>query len=423
MSISAETFSISKSRRYIYAGIIGNILEHYDTALFGLLAPFLAPLFFPTFDPLNALILTYAILPLDILSKPLGSLVFGHIGDRLGRKQALSLSIIGTAVMTGLMGCIPTYHEAGIYAVFILTAVRILQKMCAAGECIGGAIFILEHHEKDNKGFLGSLYSCSTVLGILLASAMINCFDTFGLIHSHWRWLFWAGFVTSGIGLYVRYQTQESPEFLRQENLPSYTKGFISTWEVLKKYRKEFLAIAAVSGFSYSIYEMALVFLNGYLPLVSDVSSSKIMGLNTLLLGLDMAILPVFGWISDKQNAAKHMFYASLASFAAAIPLLALCDHASYLQLLFVRTCWVILGVWFCAPFHAWSQDLIPVRHRYTIISLGYAIGSQLIGAPAASIGFWLYKHTQVVYAPAYYIMFAALLAMIGLYSKRPWKV
>src|SRR5579862_656680 len=108
-------------------GIIGNIFEHYDSALFGLLAPFIASLFFETQDPVTALILTYGMLPLGILFRPLGSLFFGWIGDHWGRRQALFLSLTGMGVATVLMGCLPTYATAGIYAPLLLALCRILQ--------------------------------------------------------------------------------------------------------------------------------------------------------------------------------------------------------------------------------------------------------------------------------------------------------
>src|SRR5579862_8456534 len=109
-----------KSMRARCVGIIGNILEHYDNALFGLLAPFIASLFFEKSDPLTALILTYGMLPLGIVFRPLGSLFFGWLGDRYGRKQALSLSLVMMAAVTVSMGCLPTYATAGIAAPILL---------------------------------------------------------------------------------------------------------------------------------------------------------------------------------------------------------------------------------------------------------------------------------------------------------------
>lgn len=411
MTVLTQSHERSDSRRHILAGIIGNILEHYDTALFGLLAPFLAPLFFPNFNYINGLILTYGLLPLGILSRPLGSLIFGWIGDHIGRKEALFISILGTASVTGLMGCLPTYNQVGIYAPILLALSRILQNLFASGEYIGGAIFVLEHYEKDKKSLLGSLYSCSTILGILAASALIGVFTNYEIIETHWRWLFFLGFLTGGVGIFMRFRTSESPEFM-------HVKAFIkpiTTWTILKNYRREFFSIIAISGFSYAVFETIFVFMNGYLPAVSQVDSTQVTNLNTLLLFLDLLLLPFFGWMSDKLSPKNNMFLAAFFILISAWPLLACCDGASYSQVVFVRATLIILGVWFCAPFHAWTQRLIPVQHRYTVVSFGYAIGSQLIGAPTASLSLWLYRSTQEVASPAIYLMFFGFIVLMAL--------
>ena len=136
------------------SGIIGNLLEHYDTALFGLLAPFLAPIFFPNQNSLNGLILTHSILCSGILIRPFGALFFGWIGYIFGRRQALSLSLLGTAFVTIGIGFLPTYEKVGIYAPLFLTLGKMLQSFFAAAEFIGGAIFVLEHTPQEKQSLL-----------------------------------------------------------------------------------------------------------------------------------------------------------------------------------------------------------------------------------------------------------------------------
>lgn len=405
-----STVELKKPRLYIISGIIGNIVEHYDTALFGFLAPFIAPLFFPTLHPLTALILAYAILPLDLIAKPLGALAFGRIGDRFGRTRALSLSITCTAVCTGIMGCIPTYAHVGALAPLILALTRFFQKFFSAGECIGAAIFILEQHRSKHKGFLGSLYSCSTMIGILLASALTSYFESFGLIQTYWRYLFWIGFATSLIGIYIRYNTRDGDEFLmskRADHQPLF--------KTIEHYWRPFLAIVAAAGFSYTTYEISFIFLNSYAPLIADVTAAQMLLLNTGLITLDMALLPLFGLFADKISPTRQMQLTSAIALIASIPLMALCENGSYFTIVCIRSIWMVIGVAFCASFHAWSQELIPVRHRYTLISLAYTIGSQLIGAPFASVGLWLYKVSQLAFLPGLYLAVVALFTLISL--------
>ncbi len=121
--------------------LLGNLFEHYDTALFSLLSPFLASLFFPNQDPLTALILTYCIIPLGMIIRPLGSLVFGYIGDTLGRKEALVLSLFGMAIVTGAMGFLPTYHQVGFLAPILLSLGRIFQNFLLREKQWGSNLF------------------------------------------------------------------------------------------------------------------------------------------------------------------------------------------------------------------------------------------------------------------------------------------
>ena len=129
------------SRLQLWNACLGNLFEHYDTALFGFLSPFLAPLMFPRHEPITALILTYAIIPLGMLARPLGSLVFGYIGDVYGRREALSLTLMGMAVISGAMALIPVSREPGMLAPLLFFLGRALQNFLSGGETMGGAIF------------------------------------------------------------------------------------------------------------------------------------------------------------------------------------------------------------------------------------------------------------------------------------------
>lgn len=402
-SISQNSAVLSNSYRHSFSCILGNLVEHYDTALYGFLAPFIAPLFFSAYDPITALILAYAILPLDMIAKPLGAVIFGRIGDRVGRSKALSFSIIGTTFATGGIGFIPLSASSDSLAPCLLAGLRFVQKFCSAGECVGGAIFLLEQQD-GKKGFLSSLYNCSTIIGILLASVLIHLFETWNLIQTHWRFLFWGSFFTSLLGLYIRFNTNESPRFLQAKRPEE------SLWKAICRYKKPFLAIATAAGFSYATYEAAFIFFNSYSPLVTSVSMTQMLSLNTELLLLDMALLPIFGYFADRYSAHSIMLVAAGVGAAGSVPLMLCCEGASYSTLAAIRIFWVIVGVLFFAPFHGWAQELLPIRYRYTLISLAYMLGSQLIGGPFVCIGLWLYKATGLIYMPGIYLTVAAFL-------------
>jgi MFS family permease len=189
------------------AGMIGNILGNYDKSLFGLVAPFIAPLFFGPEDPVTALILTYAMLPLGFVTKPLGSLFFGRIGDRYGRKFALCCSLVGIAATTLGMGCLPVYKTIGAWAPLWLALARMLQSFFAAGESTGAALYLLENTAPGRRSLISGFYAASSIVGYVIASGLVVCFS--GYMEEGWRVLFWIGSVTAIFGVALRLKNRE----------------------------------------------------------------------------------------------------------------------------------------------------------------------------------------------------------------------
>jgi MFS transporter, MHS family, proline/betaine transporter len=402
----------TKSIQTRIVGIIGNILEHYDNALFGLLAPFVATLFFEKSDPLTALILTYGMLPLGIFFRPLGSLFFGWIGDRYGRKRALCSSLIGMAAVTVLMGCLPTYATMGIFAPILLAVCRVLQNFCAAGENIGGSVFLLEHAEGHQKNMLSSLYNASTIAGILIAAACVALCSVYFKEAPFWRWLYWSGGITALIALPIRFKLTESAEFLSASLGSSLRikEAFSRNWRPL-------IAVIVVAGFSYTTYSLPFTLMNGFIPLVTSVTQSQIVQMTTYLLVLDMLALPLFGHLASRISKEKIMLFSALFAFVSSFPLLYLLRIDSLAVVIMIRTTIVLCGVAFTATYYSWIQELVSPQYRYTILSAGHAIGSQLIGAPTPAISLWLFQKTGWAGAPALYLMFTSLFAALIIYQ------
>ena len=404
------SFKLGVSKSVFYASFIGNLFEHYDSALFALLAPFIAPLFFPESSPISALLLTYGMMILGIISKPIGALVFGIIGDRFGRKHALSLTLVGMATITFVMGCLPTYQVIGPLAPILLAACRFFQSFFAAGEVTGGAILVLEQTQKEeDKSYLSSLYGCSTILGIFLASGIVTVFSFQKEMMTHlWRIPFFLGGVCGVCGMIVRLQISDS---VVKKKAFSFKAHALGIWE----YRTVLIPIALASGFSYTIYTHSFTFINGFLPLISSVSKQDACALNTVLLLFDLLLLPLFGWVAKKWGKERLMITSSALTFIAALPLFGLLTGASLFTVVAVRMLLITLGVAFSAPFHHWSQEKIPQHLRYTLVATSSVIGSQLIGIPSAAVSLWLYQKTGLVISPGIYLMTAAFFAMLSI--------
>jgi len=395
------------------AAILGNLLEHYDCALFGFLTPFIAPLFFgEQKDPVLSLILTYGILPLGLLTRPLGSLCFGLIGDRFSRSSALFYSLLGMGITTIAIGFLPLYQDVGIWAPIFLSLGRMLQNFFSAGESTGSAIFVLEHTDMSKRSLVNGFYSALSLSGILMASGLVALASKYGSIEENWRYLFWIGGSTALLGVSLRWTSKDAPEFISAIKIKK------EKWiYVLKECKESFLSIILASGFSHITYSLAFIFMNGYVPLITSLSKEEMIKINTPLLLIDMLLLPCFGYLAHRWGKEKIMLTAALCSVGAALPLFALLEGGSLIKVVFVRLAIIVPGVAFSASYHAWAIEKVLPQHRYLVLSLGNALGSQCIGMPTSFICLGLYRMFEWSFVPGFYLLFGALGASYALLS------
>lgn len=397
---------MSVPRSLTMSAFLGNFFEHYDTALFGFLSPFLASLIFPGHDRLTALILTYALIPLGMLARPLGSLAFGYIGDNFGRKNALVLTFSGMALVSLLIAFSPTYESVGFIAPLFFCSGRILQNFCAAGETMGGAVFLLENCEIKRQDMVSSLYNASTIGGILIASLAVSLLYYTQALDPYWRLLYVIGGLMTFLACLAR-GMQPREAFKAPKIVPYKMKA------VLKEQKSNMFLIMVAAGFSYANYSVALVLMNGFIPLISPYTTDQMMSLNTGLLALDLAALPFFGWLSGKIGREKLMQLAAALILVLSIPLFMALAYQSSWIIILVRSLFVILGAAFAAPFHSWAQQLLPSSCRYMIISLSYALGSQLLGGPTMAFSLWIFKKTGQIYSVSLYWTILAFISFL----------
>jgi hypothetical protein len=275
---------------------------------------------------------------------------------------------------------------------------------------MGGAIFILENAPKQRHDLISSLYSASSMGGHLLASWGVYTISTYATIDPGWRILYLLGCITALFGCLLR--RNSAPTIHRSVKFSAASKNFLySVW----KNRRALLMITITSGFSYATYSIALVLMNGLIPLITPFTNAEIMEINTYLLLLDFAALPLFGWIAAQVSREKLMLGVSLATLLLAMPLMNGLEGASLTGIIAIRLILVIVGVAFCAPFHAWAQQLVPADSRYAVISLGYALGSQLLGSPTAAFSLWCYRQTGMVSSVAWFWMLLAFASSLSL--------
>ena len=396
-----------KKRASILSALLGNILEHYDSAIFGVLAPFIAPIFFHDQDPVAALMMTYLMIPLGLFMRPLGALVFGRIGDTRGRKAALSSSLIGVAISTMCIGCLPSYAQAGLISPALLLVCRLSQGFFAAGETSGGAIFLLESHDEKKSDIMSSFFDCSTIIGIFLASLFVTLFAKAGVIETAWRYLFWVGGAVAFFGVFLRKHAIKEKSDYSHTSVPS-------IFQTVKTYWQPFLAIIVTSGFSHATYTFPFTLMSGFVPLISDLTRAQLVEMNTNLLLFDLTLLPIFGLIATRFGRRRVMIFASVMTAISTPLCFMFLDLTSLFQVVILRGIIVFFGVAFAAAYHSYAVSSLPMQARYTLISLGSSLGALFLGKPVAAISILLYKMTGSIFGTSIYFSLLAVLSAIA---------
>jgi len=313
-------------RRIAVAGIVGNVLEWYDFALYGYLATVFADQFFPSNDKFASLIGAYAVFAIGFLARPLGGVIYGHIGDRFGRRRLLTISVVMMGLPTFLLGLLPTYASVGLLAPVLLVALRFVQGISAGGEFSGSIIFLVEHAPANRRGVYGSLSNFGAMLGGLagagVASLVAAVLSDAAVAAWGWRLPFLSGIVIAAAGFWLRLGIAESPEFLKLSASGTLAKSPIPM--ALRESRKE---IAATAGLNWAIaagYYIVFVWLASDLSDLVGFSLETALLLSTAALMLGTVLVPVAGMLADRFRPRRLLAAAGLLTVFAATPLLAL---------------------------------------------------------------------------------------------------
>lgn len=417
--------------------LIGNALDHFDTALYGFLAPLLAGAFFPNHDKIVALILAYSVLATSLFTRPIGSYFFGVIAKKYGGVFALSHSLIGVALTTALIGVIPSYTQIGWLAPLLLIVIRTMQGIYSEGECAIAKLYILENKE-EKKAFKASyLYNTSTMVGIILAS-FISTIVLNTDYSDYWRICFIFGGLTALVGYFLRNSVAVRIKLSscapatgssKNINIISYVLDpvagprddiktisaagitFFHDLITIWNNKLNILRVSFAVGFSYMTYIVSFVFMNSFIPLITDISLEAMMKFNTEFLIFDMAMIPVIGNITKKFHYLKILNGTLILMILSLIPLWWFLNNSSIWYVNFVRVWIIVLGVSFLAPLNCWLNDLFKTADRYMLVGIGSSIGSSLIGRLAPSTCLMLWHFTGNSVSVAVYITAITLIA------------
>lgn len=400
--------------------LVGNVLDHFDTALYSFLAPVLAPLFFPSYDPTVQLILAYSILATSMITRPIGTFIFGILAKNNGPIGPLSLSLIGMSVATLSIGLLPSFEVVGAWAPLGLILARGLRGIFAAGEGTIAKLYMME--EKCDQDALKSShwYQSSVMLGTLLASLCATIVISLPSNDYGWRLCFGLAGTVGFMGFYLRYslsneEAQDESSFAQRAQI---SKDRHSIFETFWRYKYDIIRVALVTGFSYMTYAVPFVLMNSFVPLMTHLSLKEMMAFNTLLLIFDMLMIPWVGRLLIKVEGIKVMSFACGILMITIIPLFNNLPGASLAFVTFVRFWVVFWGIVFLCPADLWCKKLFTSSNQYLLVGMGNAIGTTTLGRLTPVICLWLWHTTQTPWLPGVYIALGIFATLAGLHSK-----
>ncbi|MBA4750406.1 MAG: MFS transporter [Alphaproteobacteria bacterium] len=402
------------SRRNLIGALSGNFLEYYDVTLYGFFSALLGPIFFPTQDPFVTSLLTLTAFAMGYLARPFGGMFFGYLGDKFGRKKALSLAVILVTIPTFAIGLMPTYEEIGIFAPLLVLLCRILQGICTGGEYPGAAVFIAEHSGPRKKALLCSLVPASSLLGAITGTLIGALFVQEAMPYWGWRIPFLVGGLLGLIAFILRRQISETHVF---ETLSDATKSPNPIWNSFKSHTPLILGTALIGAGTLVPFNLVMVYMSSFMEHKTlSFSASESLLMTSGLMALLMCFLPIWGALAQKWGRQKMMISACVLTAVVAYPLFYLSHHAvSFSHLLIYKSILVIISAGFVAPTVSYFTDLFPPQNRYTALGFSIALGEGVGGGTTPLIATYLTHATQNPLSPSFYLIFSSLVSILGI--------
>jgi MFS family permease len=413
--------STRREERKVLAGtLVGTTIEWYDFFIFAqLTATLLSPLFLAPLNESNpglAQILSFALIGISFLFRPLGAVVAGHLGDRLGRKAMLVFTLVMMGAATALIGMLPTYAQIGAWAPVLLILLRIIQGFSAGGEWGGAALMAVEHAPLNKRGLFGAYPQIGVPIGMILATGLLfflnssmsrEDFAAWG-----WRVPFLLSIVLIVVGYLIRRAVAESPVF--QEMAARKAESKAPLGELVRSHKKPVLYSTMIFIANNAAGYLLIAFFIAYATRTLQMPTPQIL-LATTLASFGWLIFTLAGgWLSDRIGRVKTFLTGYAIIFAWMIPMFALIDTKNiwlYGLALFVLT--IGLGLSY-GPMSAMYAEMFPANVRYSGISIGYAFGAILGGAFAATIAEFLLQTTKWTGSIGIYIMVLCVISAIG---------
>jgi MFS family permease len=402
-------------RRAVIASTVGTTIEWYDFLLYGQMAALVfAKLYFPSSDPLTGVLQAFAVFAVGFVARPIGAAIFGHYGDRIGRKAALIATLLLTGLSTFLVGCVPTYEQIGVWGAVLLVALRFIQGIGVGGEWGGSVLLSMEWaRTSKNRGLIAAWPQFGGPAGFFLANLAILAFSQMSgdqFLSWGWRVPFWLSLVMVGIGLWIRLGILETPIF--QQVIADERVARAPVAEVLKRQPKEIIltAVARMGQMAPVYVYNAFVFTYG----MRVVGASRDFLLIVLLIGsfFSFFTIPFSGYPSDRLGRKHIYIFGAAATGLFAFAYFAMLDTAIPVLIILATLIAFAFHDLMWGPLAALTAECFTPRLRYSGASIGFQLAAVFAGGPAPMIATALLAATGSGQVIALYIFGSAIVSI-----------
>jgi len=379
----------SSPRKVIVASLIGTSLEWYDFFIYGTAAALVFnELFFPEFDPLVGTLLAFATYAVGFVARPLGGVVFGHYGDKIGRKNVLVVTLLLMGIATFLVGLLPTYDSIGVWAPILLVVLRFLQGLGLGGEWGGAVLMSLEHGAPERRGLNASWPQVGVPVGLLLANGVLSLMTSVTSEDAFLSWGWRVPFLLSGVlvivGLWIRWTITESPLFVEVEHEQAKARAPIV--DVVRLYPKRvMLAIGARVGVDVAFYTFVL-FVTTYVVTYLELPGRYALNAVLIAAACQLALIPLFGALSDRIGRRPVYIAGAVGAGIWIFVFFPLLETESFALIVLAVVIALVLHAAMYGPQASFIAEMFPTKVRYSGASMGYQMAGIIGGALAPII-------------------------------------
>lgn len=401
---------MKQRKKKVTGAFLGTIVEYYDYSLYGFSAGIIATKFFPADSKISNLLYVFAIYALSYLAKPLGSLFFSNIGDKYGRKISLRMTMLGIALPTLIIGSLPEYSSIGEWSTYTLVVCRFFQGFFTAGEYDGAAIYVIEHFGKDRQYTASSFTRATGVMGLLLAIASTNFFNSSIFPDWGWRIPFLLSVPLAMLTMYFRKFLEETPDFVESK---SKEMEFHSVWSFIKKRWASLVCVIFLAGGFGATYQVSIILMKVYLPLVIPNIHNVITTFSVVVVLAFGVSMPISGLLADRFGCVPVITTSVITTLCACICLMI---SINYQLLNLSLLSWLLLAV-SVAPFNALAHGVMlkafQTNERYRGMGLGHTTGSMLMSGSANYVCFLLFHEFGWQLFPVVYVGIFAIVTYV----------